>query len=585
MSNKIRFASEQFVEDKIKDINISGSKSDWLENNPLSSSYISNRPFYTEDGETIGIFSNMPIPFINKGNDYIYSEENVPTELIGMWNAPWDYIDIVWDGVNYKCKPEYMSGAKYIGRNPFDFEERENSPEPFWGFCTDNSFEIWSLNDTSYDYTENITLEKDSETGYYTGQLKNTFLTSEHRGEYSIYITVDENEKWHASNPFNNLYQFTEDSNNFYLLGDSKLVGLDIYTGHHTSENVDGSDAMCVLTGYNASGDCLGTTVYINSGRDYGDTVDVKVEVTDFEKPHYHTISASMVFLGNIIPLDKKYLPELSWKDLSDVPFGGPLAGETLFEDIYSCIMTFNGLEAGFGHQKRIPIEVGKTYTVIIDDITYSPCTAIDQEGITVLPCTDTLLLIDNFPLSETVSLGILIAPETRSYTVKILQYDNDIKTIDPIYLPSSNESYCNITISSSGEDLNAGKQQLDSFIIDKDGQSIILYGQQMQRLYNDSYYDSTKGFINKSSYEFNYKMENEDYNLLSEYLRNSEKVKITFSNDTKLLYGKTNSYSEIGYAINDSNGECYFAGIYFNFGSILVRIHKNNSSGPDEPV
>jgi hypothetical protein len=111
----------------------------------------------------------MPIPFINKGNDYIYSEENVPTELIGMWNAPWDYIDIVWDGVNYKCKPEYMSGAKYIGRNPFDFEERENSPEPFWGFCTDNSFEIWSLNDTSYDYTENITLEKDSETGYYTG--------------------------------------------------------------------------------------------------------------------------------------------------------------------------------------------------------------------------------------------------------------------------------------------------------------------------------------------------------------------------------------------------------------------------------
>jgi hypothetical protein len=83
--------------------------------------------------------------------------------------------------------------------------------------------------------------------------------------------------------------------------------------------------------------------------------------------------------------------------------------------------------------------------------------------------------------------------------------------------------------------------------------------------------------------------MENEDYNLLSEYLRNSEKVKITFSNDTKLLYGKTNSYSEIGYTtsstINNGNGECDFAGIYFNFGSILVRIHKNSSSVPDEPV
>jgi hypothetical protein len=39
----------------------------------------------------------------------------------------------------------------------------------------------------------------------------------------------------------------------------------------------------------------------------------------------------------------------------------------------------------------------------------------------TVLPCTDTLMLIDNFPLSETLSVGILVAPETRSYTVKIL--------------------------------------------------------------------------------------------------------------------------------------------------------------------
>jgi hypothetical protein len=59
----------------------------------------------------------------------------------------------------------------------------------------------------------------------------------------------------------------------------------------------------------------------------------------------------------------------------------------------------------------------------------------------TVLPCTDTLMLIDNFPLSETLSVGILVAPETRSYTVKILQYDNDIKTIDPIYLPSITNS------------------------------------------------------------------------------------------------------------------------------------------------
>jgi hypothetical protein len=174
-------------------------------------------------------------------------------------------------------------------------------------------------------------------------------LTSEHRGEYSIYITVDENEVWRAINGPGDLYQFTEDSNNFYLLGDSELIGLDIWTGHSTSKHIDGSDAMCVLTGYNASGDCLGTTVYINSGRDYGDTVDVKVEVTDFEKPHYHTISSSMVFLGDTIPLDKKYLPELSWKDLTNVPFGGTLAGETLFEDIYSCIMTFDGLEAGFG--------------------------------------------------------------------------------------------------------------------------------------------------------------------------------------------------------------------------------------------
>ena len=137
----------------------------------------------------------------------------------------------------------------------------------------------------------------------------------------------------------------------------------------------------------------------------------------------------------------------------------------------------------------------------------------------------------------------------------------------------SNSEIYCNLTISSDG-----------TIAVNNNGQLSFITGTLIQSgcIINDGTTNTSR--INRSSYEFSYKIYSENYNTLKEQLRVSEKIKVIFSNEEKLLYGITNSYSEIGYAEGYSdNRECDFSGLYFNFGSILIRLYKE--TGSDEPV
>lgn len=137
----------------------------------------------------------------------------------------------------------------------------------------------------------------------------------------------------------------------------------------------------------------------------------------------------------------------------------------------------------------------------------------------------------------------------------------------------SKSEIYCNLTISSDG-----------TIAVNNNGQLSFITGTLIQSgcIINDGTTNTSR--INRSSYEFSYKIDSENYNTLKEQLRVSEKIKVIFSNEEKLLYGITNSYSEIGYAEGyGDNRECDFSGLYFNFGSILIRLYKE--TGSDEPV
>lgn len=119
-------------------INKKAERPDWNENDANSSSYITNRPFYTEKKE-IEIL-NEALYFDSNGEVYFEGDQIKDTPFASELYENETYT-VIWDGIEYKCiarKTQY-EGEYYIGNQEFakilqgiEFPEHIVSNEPFF---------------------------------------------------------------------------------------------------------------------------------------------------------------------------------------------------------------------------------------------------------------------------------------------------------------------------------------------------------------------------------------------------------------------------------------------------------------------
>lgn len=108
------------------------AQSDYEQNDPTQPDYIKNRPFYAISSfqEVIAPIS-LSFVWEEEMSSFIYFS-TLTAELSELWFSDWSVAKIVWNGVEYICKPQVIDGMKAIGNaNALIPDYFEDTGEPF----------------------------------------------------------------------------------------------------------------------------------------------------------------------------------------------------------------------------------------------------------------------------------------------------------------------------------------------------------------------------------------------------------------------------------------------------------------------
>lgn len=96
---------------------------------PVSWNNITDKPFYESEPTLTEFLPATEISFTLDGD--MYMTVGVATEeLMAAWESDWNLAVVIWDGVEYVCQPQTVSGLKVIG-NFGPLLGTGNSGEPF----------------------------------------------------------------------------------------------------------------------------------------------------------------------------------------------------------------------------------------------------------------------------------------------------------------------------------------------------------------------------------------------------------------------------------------------------------------------
>ncbi len=140
LSNKADVSRVAALEEQVNNLSGGGSvdvQANYAQNDSAATDYIKNRPFYAN--ESIVDFlpsTNFPFSADADMNAFIF-QMAVGEEEIAAWNADWKSVNVIWDGTEYECEPQYIQGMKVIG-NVAKMMGTGDSGEPFGGYFSDS---------------------------------------------------------------------------------------------------------------------------------------------------------------------------------------------------------------------------------------------------------------------------------------------------------------------------------------------------------------------------------------------------------------------------------------------------------------
>lgn len=401
------------VEHSIRIYQTGRAVADWNQNDINGEGYIHNRPCYVGDPVTKMMWPSLPLSFAYGGSSEPYMYINTPESgWLETWTSDWSSATVTWDGTSYICKPQFLSGVKFVGDIGL-MMGGASTGEPFiiamgdeHAFGSDMVL-IYSLEDVPTDIlpSQTLTFTAVDGTSYYSASVDTLSLVSDN--EYLI--TYNGEHRLTATS-------YVSSDTSYVGVGNPSILGLGDNTGVaffiYTATASDGTQSSAVVT--------------TDGAVSYTVSVVYAPNVT-------HTVSLSLV-INPITTIDPKFLGDVPWDKITNKPFGVIAAGAVVADEsivVSGELTPLTTLNAG-------NIVIGAQYDIMVNNVWYN--------GIGMSLGGLTGIMIANGSNEEVGAIaieygGLIVMSDTFitpgvPTDIKVTLSEDAIKKIDAKYLP-----------------------------------------------------------------------------------------------------------------------------------------------------